>query len=510
MEMHLLPSLPSPHGLSRFSSLASLSPFHAFPAIRAPQFSRARPLVFRPLTAHEPPHPLNHPRFALLAQTLPTPGFCSCPRAPTSADSPFRCAPAASGDWRRRSDARVWAHQAACADGAGGQAEGLAERNGGANGNDCSWAPPRLSVAPMMDWTDCHYRQLARLMSRHTWLYTEMVVDNTLLHQQPHLDRFLLSPRSQRPVVLQLGGSDPPSLAEATRLALPYAYDEINLNCGCPSPAVSGHGCFGARLMLSPKLVASICAAMGEVAGAAGVPVTVKCRIGVDDCDSYEQLHEFISTVSSFSPVRHFTIHARKALLKGLSPAQNRTVPPLRYEYVFALLRDFPSLSFTLNGGVTSLQQASVLLDKGVHGVMIGRAAYNTPWHILSTADVAIFGAHSNPLESRRELLHLYAQYSDSAINQFGPGRPNVRTLVKPLLGLFHCEPGAGKWRRLIDTEIRQAKTIDHLLSLTLHAFPPHVLDAPPSSFLSHPTSPSSPTLATPPPAPAPALSAGG
>ncbi|CAI5514878.1 unnamed protein product, partial [Closterium sp. Naga37s-1] len=450
MEMHLPPSLSSPSGLTRFSSLAPFSRFHAFSASRA--------FLFPP---HASLRALSTPRQTPVAQPAPSPdGVRSCLRAPSSAGAHFRCTPRASGGWRRwRSDARAGGRQAAaCANGANGIAEGLSEREGGANGNARSWAPPRLSVAPMMDWTDCHYRQLARLMSAHTWLYTEMVVDNTLLHQQPHLDRFLLSPPTQHPLVLQLGGSDPPSLAEATRLALPFAYDEINLNCGCPSPAVSGHGCFGARLMLSPKVVAAICAAMGEVAGAAGVPVTVKCRIGVDDCDSYEQLHEFISKVSSLSPVRHFIIHARKALLKGLSPAQNRTVPPLKYEYVFALLRDFPSLSFTLNGGVTSLEQASELLAKGVHGVMIGRAAYNTPWHILSSADTAIFGAPSNPLESRRQLLHLYAQYADSALNQFGPGRPNVRTLVKPLLGLFHCEAGAGKWRRLIDTEIRQAK----------------------------------------------------
>ncbi|CAI5483351.1 unnamed protein product [Closterium sp. Yama58-4] len=492
MEMHRLPSLSSPHGLTRFSSLAQFTPLHAFSATRAPVFPRARfPVIFRP-TPRASLRALSTRRQATAPQPALSPGgLRSCLRAPASPGALFRCTPAASGGWRWRSDARARGRQAAArADGANGFAEGLAERNGGATSNDRSWAPPRLSVAPMMDWTDCHYRQLARLMSAHTWLYTEMVVDNTLLHQQPDLDRFLLSPAAQRPLVLQLGGSDPPSLAEATRLALPYAYDEINLNCGCPSPAVSGHGCFGARLMLSPKVVGAICAAMGEVAGPAGVPVTVKCRIGVDDCDSYEQLREFISTVSSLSPVRHFIIHARKALLKGLSPAQNRTVPPLKYEYVFALLRDFPSLSFTLNGGVTSLEQASGLLAKGVHGVMIGRAAYNTPWHILSTADTAIFGAPSNPLESRRQLLHLYAQYADSAVNQFGPGRPNVRTLVKPLLGLFHCEAGAGKWRRLIDTEIRQAKTVEQLLSLTLHAFPQHVLDAPPSSFLSSPHTP--------------------
>ncbi|CAI7902826.1 unnamed protein product, partial [Closterium sp. NIES-54] len=250
------------------------------------------------------------------------------------------------------------------------------------------------------------------------------------------LDRFLLSPPSQRPLVLQLGGSDPPSLAEATRLALPYAYDEINLNETC--------------LLVCLLALPPVIEAPHKEATRLALPYAYD--------ETRSTSNEFISTVSSLSPVRHFIIHARKALLKGLSPAQNRTVPPLKYEYVFALLRDFPSLSFTLNGGVTSLEQATELLAKGVHGVMIGRAAYNTPWHILSTADTAIFGAPSNPLQSRRQLLHLYAQYADSAVNQFGPGRPNVRTLVKPLLGLFHCEAGAGKWRRLIDTEIRQAK----------------------------------------------------
>jgi tRNA-dihydrouridine synthase A len=172
-------------------------------------------------------------------------------------------------------------------------------------------------------------------------------------------DRFLAFPAEQHPIVLQIGGSNLDNLAKATELANAYSYDEINLNCGCPSGKVAGHGCFGARLMFDPEFVGD---AMSAIAANCNVPVSVKCRIGVDDRDSYEELCEFVDKVVSKSPTRHFIIHARKALLSGLSPAENRNVPPLKYEYYFALLRDFPDVQFTLNGGITTIDQVSILL----------------------------------------------------------------------------------------------------------------------------------------------------
>eukprot|EP00850_Spirogloea_muscicola_P007232 SM000036S13276 [mRNA] locus=s36:352871:357132:+ [translate_table: standard] len=350
----------------------------------------------------------------------------------------------------------------------------------------------RIAVAPMMDWTDVHYRQLARLISKQTWLYTEMVVDNTLTHieEQKRLDKFLAFPAMQRPIVLQLGGSNPATLAKATKIADAYDYNEINLNCGCPSDKVAGKGCFGARLMLQPEVVAE---AVSSIASSCRAPVTVKCRIGVDDHDSYEDLCQFVHTVSCQSPVHHFIIHARKAHLKGLSPAENRTIPPLKHEYVFALLRDFSHLKFSLNGGITSLQQASSLLllivaqtvlEKGVHGVMIGRAAYHSSFHVLGDADRAIYGV-PNRASSRRQILEDYCAYADCALHTLGPNNPSLHTLIKPLLGLFHGERGARQWRRAVDSALRYAKTISELLKETLRVLPDDVLDAPPGIVLS-------------------------
>eukprot|EP00850_Spirogloea_muscicola_P010402 SM000061S19229 [mRNA] locus=s61:277211:281484:- [translate_table: standard] len=357
-----------------------------------------------------------------------------------------------------------------------------AEPNAGSRSSLRVHLPPRLSVAPMMDWTDIHYRQLARLISKQTWLYTEMVVDNTLTHieEQKRLDKFLAFPAMQRPIVLQLGGSNPATLAKATKIADAYDYSEINLNCGCPSDKVAGKGCFGARLMLQPEVVAE---AVSSIASSCRAPVTVKCRIGVDDHDSYEDLCQFVHTVSTQSPVHHFIIHARKAHLKGLSPAENRTIPPLKHEYVFALLRDFSHLQFSLNGGITSLQQAQTVLEKGVHGVMIGRAAYNSSFHVLGDADRAIYGM-PNRASSRRQVLEEYAAYADCALHTLGPNNPSLHTLIKPLLGLFYGERGARQWRRAVDSALRYAKTISELLKETLRVLPDDVLDAPPGIVL--------------------------
>ena len=259
-----------------------------------------------------------------------------------------------------------------------------------------------------MDWTDVHYRSLARLISKKTWLYTEMVVDTTLIHN-PDVGRFLEFPEAQRPIVCQLGGSDPSKLAAAAAVAARYGYDEINLNCGCPSDRVAGAGCFGASLMREPRRVAEACKAMRgavraveergeagqamrEVGGWGGgkggtelssdsyrppreIDVTVKCRLGVDDLDSYEALCDFIRIVSTEGKVSHFVVHARKCHLQGLSPAQNRSVPPLRHGWVWGLKRDFPHLRFTLNGGLESTAAARDVLLHDFESVKAAAAA---------------------------------------------------------------------------------------------------------------------------------------
>ncbi|XP_024516790.1 uncharacterized protein LOC9656735 isoform X1 [Selaginella moellendorffii] len=336
--------------------------------------------------------------------------------------------------------------------------------------------PPWFSVAPMMEWTDNHFRALARILSRCSWLYTEMVVAETIVHHENDLERWLEFPAAQHPIVLQLGGSNLANLSKAAKLVSAFGYDEINFNCGCPSSKVAGHGCFGARLMLSPRLVGEAMQAIGEESSA---PVTVKCRIGVDDSDSYDQLCNFVSTVSSLSPTQHFIIHARKALLEGLSPAQNRVAPPLKYEYVLALMRDFPDLQFTLNGGITTVEQVNYLIsDKGVNGVMLGRAAYNTPWCTLARADSCIYGMPERRI-TRRQVLREYEEYAESVIGKYGNNKPGIRVLVKPVANLFHGEKGSSRWRQAIDEHVRHAKSFSELLEKTMAVLPDSVLDTP-------------------------------
>ncbi len=345
--------------------------------------------------------------------------------------------------------------------------------------------PQKLSVAPMMDYTDVHYRQLARLMSKNTWLYTEMVVDKTILYNT-NRDKFLWFPPEQHPISCQLGGSDPETLAEATKYVAEYGYDEINLNCGCPSDRVAGAGCFGAAMMLQPELVAACCSAMARESK--GIPITVKCRIGVDDQDSYKFLHRFVQIVSKESPVTHFIIHARKCLLKGLNPHQNRTIPPLKYEWLLALKRDFPHLQFSLNGGVLTLDETVAALQfpcpnetDGIHGVMIGRAAYSNPWRVLGGADVDVWGEPSNPCKNRKDLLYEYASYADGMIGKWcrkedGFKSPNVRVLTKPLLGMFTGEPRGKKWRAAVDTALKTDESVTEILDKTLHVLPEDIL----------------------------------
>ena len=295
----------------------------------------------------------------------------------------------------------------------------------------------RLSVAPMMDWTDRHCRYMHRLMSSQTLLYTEMVTSPALVRGGArHLLRF---DPSEHPVAVQLGGSDPTELAAATRMCCDEGYDEVNLNVGCPSDRVQS-GSFGAVLMERPELVAECVAAMID---ASSVDVTVKCRIGVDDQDAPQTLPAFIEMVSK-AGVNRFTIHARKAWLQGLSPKQNRDVPPLDYELVLQIKRDFPDLHISVNGGITTLPQARGFLDAGLDGVMIGRAAYHTPDDVLLGADAEIFGGTGR--KTTLQVVDEMRPYIERHLAEGG----RLNQITRHMLGLFHGRPGARGWRRTL------------------------------------------------------------
>jgi len=289
----------------------------------------------------------------------------------------------------------------------------------------------------MMDWTDRHCRYLHRLLSREALLYTEMVTAPALVRGGAlHLLEF--SP-AEHPVALQLGGSDPRELARAARLGAEAGYDEINLNCGCPSDRVQS-GTFGAVLMKQPDLVADCVAAMcAEVA----VDVTVKCRIGVDDQDPETVLPEFLSRIRA-AGCNRVTIHARKAWLKGLSPKENRDIPPLDHELVVRMKAAFPDLHISINGGITSLDQAREFLDAGLDGVMIGRTAYHAPADILCHADPVIWGKgpRRDPIQAARQML----PYIEAHLISGG----RVHQVTRHMLGLFAGRPGARAWRRML------------------------------------------------------------
>jgi len=294
----------------------------------------------------------------------------------------------------------------------------------------------RLSVAPMMDWTDRHCRYLHRLLSGQALLYTEMVTAPALVRGDA---RHLLEHSAQEhPLALQLGGSDPAELAQAARMGAEAGYDEINLNVGCPSDRVQS-GAFGAVLMKSPDLVADCVAAMRAVVA---VPVTVKCRIGVDDQVPEATLPKFLETVSA-AGVSRFSIHARKAWLQGLSPKENRDIPPLDYALVHAMKPAFPQLHLSVNGGITLLDQALRHLEV-MDGVMIGRAAYHQPADILASADRRIFGAgHDRRAE---DVARAMLPYIETHLT--GGGRLNQ--ITRHMLGLFAGRPGARAWRRFL------------------------------------------------------------
>ncbi len=287
----------------------------------------------------------------------------------------------------------------------------------------------------MMDWTDRHDRFFLRLLSRHALLYTEMVTEQAVRFGER--DRLLGFSAEEHPVALQLGGSDPAHLAEAARIGEQYGYDEINLNCGCPSDRVQS-GAFGACLMAEPQLVARCVAAMQQ---AVSVPVTVKCRIGIDDQEDYAALSTFVAAIAD-AGVRTVVVHARKAWLKGLSPKENRSIPPLKYDLVYRLKAERPDLTIAINGGIETLDQCEVHLQH-TDGVMLGRAAYQNPY-LLANVDRRLFG-DASPRPSRHAAAYAMADYADRMARDHGI---RVGHVARHLVGLFQGLPGARGFRR--------------------------------------------------------------
>ncbi|QQG35535.1 MAG: tRNA dihydrouridine(20/20a) synthase DusA [Micavibrio aeruginosavorus] len=298
---------------------------------------------------------------------------------------------------------------------------------------------PHVSIAPMLDWTDRHCRFFHRLISPHAILFTEMVTTGAIIHGNK--DRHLAFSQQEHPVVLQLGGSDPATLATCAKIATEdYGYDEVNLNCGCPSDRVQ-NGVFGACLMNEPDKVARCIEAMNK---SISVPVTVKCRIGIDDCEERPFLDRFIQTVMN-AGCGEFTIHARKAWLKGLSPKENREVPPLRYDIAAEIKQKYPQLKIILNGGLCSIGQIQEQLQI-FDGVMIGREAYQNPW-ILAEIECRIFEDNRNV--SRYDIIERLIPYMEE---QMASGVP-LKSMARHILGLFHEQRGGKKWRQVISQE---------------------------------------------------------
>lgn len=294
----------------------------------------------------------------------------------------------------------------------------------------------RFCLAPMMDQSDRHCRFIWRLITKHSLLYTEMVTSSALLHGDR--ERFLQYNPEEHPLALQLGGSDPIQLSECAKLAEDKGFDEVNLNCGCPSDRVQT-GRIGACLMAEPQLVADCLKAMQD---AVDIPVTIKHRIGIDDQDEYQDLTRFVSEVAN-TGCKSFIVHARKAWLKGLSPKQNREVPPLLYERVYQLKQEFPHLEIIINGGIDNVADTKTHLEK-VDGVMVGRQAYTEPY-FLADIDKEIFGDKTLPI-SREEILESYHHYCQRQLTLGVPWQ----LLVRPILGLFHGQPGGKRFRRFL------------------------------------------------------------
>ena len=303
----------------------------------------------------------------------------------------------------------------------------------------------RLCAAPMMDWTDRHCRYFLRLVSPQAMLYTEMVTTGALIHGD--VPRHLDFNTEEHPVALQLGGSEPADLAHCAKLAKQWGYDEVNLNVGCPSERVQ-RGAFGACLMAEPALVADCVRAMRE---AVDIPVTVKHRVGIDNIEDYEFVRSFVEQVSA-AGCTTFIAHARNAVLKGLSPKENREIPPLKYDYVHRLKSDFPHLTIVINGGITRMGEIEDQLAH-VDGVMLGRAAYHDPW-LLAVAGGTLLGAAAG---SRADVALAMHAYATGSLSEAAPKGAHLRHITRHMLGLYHGYGRAKAWRRLLSDAARLA-----------------------------------------------------
>ena len=311
----------------------------------------------------------------------------------------------------------------------------------------------KVSIAPMMDCTDRHERFFLRLISKNVFLYTEMIVDEAI--SRGNKKKLLEFNINEKPVALQLGGSSPKLLSEASKIGEDFGYDEINLNLGCPSKKVEKNK-FGACLMKEPKLVADC---LSEMQTKTKLPVTIKTRIGYDNVEDYENLHNFISILKS-TGVKTFIIHARKAMLGKFTPKQNLNIPPLKYEYVYRLKEDFPNENIIINGGITSVEEIKPHLKK-TDGVMIGRAAYHTPY-LLAEIEKEIF--NNNNVPSRQDVIEQLIPYIKSELNK----GTRLNQIMRHTIGLFHGQTGASYWKRYLSENmcVRDAdvKKIDHIM----------------------------------------------
>ena len=325
----------------------------------------------------------------------------------------------------------------------------------------------QLCVAPMMDWTDRHFRYFMRQIARHPLLYTEMITTAAILHGD--LNKLLDFSPEEAPVAIQLGGNRPEELAQCAAIAEEWGYAEVNLNVGCPSDRVQ-RGQFGASLMRHPERVAECVAAMKS---RCGLPITVKHRTGVDELDRYEDLAHFVATVAQ-GGCKRFIVHVRKAWLGGLNPKENRRVPPLQYDFAYRLKRDFPHLQIVVNGGIRSLAEAAGHLAR-VDGVMIGRAAYENPY-LFAPAD-ALFFADPHPIPSREEIVVAMLPYLQNWRRQ--GLRP--KRIIRHLFGLFAYQPGARAWRRFLSENAHLPETDEKVLLRALEVLPKEVRTARPA-----------------------------
>ncbi len=311
----------------------------------------------------------------------------------------------------------------------------------------------RLAIAPMLDWTDRHYRYFMRQLTKHTTLYSEMVVADAIIHGER--DKLLEYNSAEHPLVLQLGGSNPAKLAAAAIIARDYGYDEINLNCGCPSDRVQA-GCFGAALMKDAHLVGECFAALQEVST---VPVTIKHRIGLDYDYDYDFVANFVNKVAE-SGCNKFIVHARNAVLKGLSPKENRTIPPLNYDYVYRLKKDFPALNIMINGGIATIGEIDRHLQQ-VDSVMLGREAYYNPY-LFAEVDCRYYGLDSLAPVTRRQVATAMIPYLEEASST----GIRLHHITRHMIGLYHGCKKAKLWRQQLTTQIIKSNSLAEYIQL--------------------------------------------